>query len=55
MAESWPWGSQEAVKKTMQLPLNIRVIDLTDRFQISKTTAADTFFDVLYVRNDFVE
>ena len=33
----------------MQLRLGIRVINLADRFQISKTTAADTFLDVLDV------
>ena len=31
----------------MRLRLGIPVIDLADRFQISKTTAADTFMDVL--------
>ena len=31
----------------MQLRLGISVIDLADRFQIFKTTAADTFLDVL--------
>ena len=31
----------------MRLRLGIPVIDLADRFQISKTTAADTFLDVL--------
>ena len=31
----------------MQLRLGISVIDLADRFQNSKTTAADTFLDVL--------
>ena len=30
----------------MRLRLGIPVIDLADRFQISKTTAADTFLDV---------
>ena len=33
----------------MRLRLGIRVINLADRFQISKTTAADTFLDVLDV------
>ena len=33
----------------MRLKLGIRVINLADRFQISKTTAADTFLDVLDV------
>ena len=36
----------------MRLRLGIPVIDLADRFQISKTTAADTFLyvlDILYV------
>ena len=28
----------------MRLRLGIPVIDIADRFQISKTTAADTFF-----------
>ena len=31
----------------IRLRLGISVIDLTDRFQISKTNAADTFLDVL--------
>ena len=37
----------------MRLRLGIPVIDLADRFQISKTTAADTFLnvlDILYVK-----
>ena len=33
----------------MRLRLGISVIDLADRFQISKTTAADTFLDVLNI------
>ena len=33
----------------MRLRLGIPVIDLADRFQISKTTAADTFLDVLNI------
>ena len=33
----------------MRLRLGIPVIDLADRFQICKTTAADTFLDVLNI------
>ena len=33
----------------MRLRLGVSVIDLADRFQISKTTAADTFLEILNI------
>ena len=33
----------------MRLRLGVSVIDLADRFQISKTTAADTFLEIVNV------
>ena len=33
----------------MRLRLGVSVIDLADRFQISKTTAADTFSEILNI------
>ena len=33
----------------MRLRLSVSVIDLADRFQISKTTAADTFLEILNI------